>query len=82
MPEKDEQTLAGAIERLQRHHPLQYGYRGNEIVFDPGDDPTVQERYNRCPVCEQWSPCDVRVLLRHIEYRNERSNISNNMSYQ
>jgi hypothetical protein len=21
------------------------------------------ERYNRCPTCEQWSPCDVRQRL-------------------
>jgi hypothetical protein len=43
-----------------RDHPLQYGYRNGVLVFDPGDDPTVIERYNRCPTCEQWSPCDVR----------------------
>lgn len=51
------------IDRIRRHHPTQYGFRGSEIVYEPGDDPTVTERYNRCPVCEQWSPCDVRELL-------------------
>lgn len=51
------------FERVSRRHPLQYGYRGRDIVCDPGDDPTVGERYNRCPNCEQWSPCDIRGLL-------------------
>lgn len=54
------------VERLRSRHPLQYGYRdqdSQEIVFDPGDDPTILDRYNRCPSCEQWSPCDVRQLL-------------------
>ena len=53
-------------DRLRRKHPLQYGSRGRDIVYDPGNDPTVGERYNRCPTCEQWSPCDVRVLLEAV----------------
>lgn len=54
------------VDRIRRNHPLQYGYRGRDIVFDPGDDPTVGERYNRCPNCEQWAPCDVRELLEAV----------------
>jgi hypothetical protein len=52
----------------RREHPLEYGFRrvpwagsGGEIVYDPGDDATVVERYRRCPACEEWSPCAVRV---------------------
>ncbi len=54
-------------------HPLQYAYCRNVYVPNTEDmsDEDVQqtvpgglglpvERYNRCPVCEQWSPCDVR----------------------
>jgi hypothetical protein len=59
----DSQDLTA--EELLAQHPLQYGYRhGWQLVFDPGDDPAVVERYNRCPTCEQWSPCDVRRRLR------------------
>jgi hypothetical protein len=58
----DPQKLA---EKVLARHPLQYGYRAGERepIFDPGDDATVGERYNRCPVCEEWSPCSVRVVL-------------------
>jgi len=45
---------------LDREHPLQYGFRGRALVLNPGDDRSVVERNNRCPTCEQWSPCDVR----------------------
>ncbi len=50
------------------HHPLQYGFRPGErkAIYDPGDDGTVVERYNRCPNCEQWSPCDVRVVAEAV----------------
>ena len=53
-------------------HPLQYAYCRNVYVPNTEDmsDEDVRravggvglpvERYNRCPVCEQWSPCDVR----------------------
>jgi len=60
------QISPDAADRIRRKHPLQYGYRGRNIVYDPGDDPTVGERYNRCPNCEQWSPCDVRELLQAV----------------
>ncbi len=43
-----------------RNHPMQYGYKNGQIMFEPGDDPEVDERYNRCPTCEEWSPCSVR----------------------
>ena len=58
-----------AIEYIRSKHPLQYGYRdymARDAVYDPGDDPTVIERYNRCPNCEQWSPCDIRKLLEDV----------------
>jgi hypothetical protein len=55
------------LDRLRRHHPLQYGYRNGEIVYEPGDDATVVERYDRCPICEQWTPCDVRALVARVE---------------
>jgi len=29
------------------------------------------ERYNRCPTCEQWSPCDVRAAVIHNPGRPE-----------
>lgn len=56
-------------------HPLQYAYVGRTYVADSNgytDDEVRQiaghegaiglpvERYNRCPTCEQWSPCKVR----------------------
>lgn len=53
-------------------HPLQYAYCGNEYVGhtenmtdeqvrkQAGTTFPLVERYNRCPRCEQWSPCDVR----------------------
>lgn len=53
-------------------HPLQYALLGWAYVGNTEnlDDATVRalaeepfhsiERYNRCPTCEQWSPCDVR----------------------
>ncbi len=53
------------------------------------------ERYNRCPTCEQWSPCDVRkaetaaetaaveamstTLREHIERRAEETGIPMNL---
>lgn len=33
---------------LDHFHPAQYEIEG--------------ERYNRCPTCEEWSPCRVRML--------------------
>jgi hypothetical protein len=52
-------------------HPLQYAFCGNVYIGDTENltDPEVRaktrqqgavDRYNRCPTCEQWSPCDVR----------------------
>lgn len=34
---------------------------GNTIV--PLGRHRIQDRYNRCPNCEQWSPCDKRKEL-------------------
>jgi hypothetical protein len=36
-----------SVEHMLRHRA---GYRSQIRI----------ERYNRCPTCEQWSPCDVR----------------------
>jgi hypothetical protein len=57
-------------------HPLQYAFVGwgrgtyipntehmtdNEVRRAVGvENEQPVERYNRCPTCEQWSPCDVR----------------------
>jgi hypothetical protein len=62
------------INRIRSHHPLQYGYRigDTKAVYDPCEDATVTKRYNRCPKCEQWSPCDVRELLQLQEKREQQ----------
>jgi len=60
-------------------HPLQYALVGALAVYVgtagamtddeiraavPGIGASAKvERYNRCPTCEQWSPCDVRTAL-------------------
>ena len=51
--------------RLRDFHTIQYGWLDGEIVRHTEDDdnPNIRERMNRCAVCEQWSPCDVRMLL-------------------
>lgn len=53
-------------------HPLQYAFCGPALVLDTENAADQQiwklvdipgravERYNRCPACEQWSPCQVR----------------------
>lgn len=53
-------------------HPLQYAFVGRSYVAGTENmsDEQVRdvaggvhlpvERFNRCPTCEQWSPCDVR----------------------
>ena len=55
-------------------HPLQYALCARVYVGDTENmsDEDVRraaavertglpvERYNRCPTCEQWSPCDAR----------------------
>lgn len=38
-------------------HPLQYG--GTAYGWD------ADELYNRCPNCEQWSPCDGRKAIQY-----------------
>jgi hypothetical protein len=54
-------------------HPLQYALVGSAYVGNTEnlDDDAVYrlagvrlpiERYNRCPTCEQWSPCDKRKV--------------------
>ena len=71
-PEPDPQYLAA--EALYGH-PLQYALVGGVYVggTQDMDDAAVRaeagpsgvagltvERYNRCPTCEEWSPCDMR----------------------
>lgn len=52
-------------------HPLVYG-RSTQHPFGIIADPTpsqqmvIRETFARCFTCEQWSPCDVRVLLETI----------------
>jgi hypothetical protein len=50
-----------AIDTLLESHPLSYSYLDNG----------VPESFTRCPVCEQWSPCDVRILIE--AYQQKRS---------
>ncbi len=75
----DDAEVDKAIERLKRAHPLVYaiptpseritmsGSDLYELVHDDDIGPDHTERYNRCPVCEQWSPCDVRLLITTID---------------
>ncbi len=66
-------------DRLRDAHPLQYGWLAaspREMVMHTESVPDgIVDRMNRCPVCEQWSPCDVRGALDRIttlETDNER----------
>lgn len=57
-------------------HPLQYAFVGRIYVYETGNlsDDQVRdlagngwlpvERFNRCPTCEEWSPCDFREQAR------------------
>lgn len=71
-PEPDPQYLAA---EAMFGHPLQYALVGPQAVYVGGTEgktdaevlaassvpyPATIERYNRCPTCEQWSPCDRR----------------------
>ena len=50
--------------QVEADHPLSYGYRAGAKVINPAaDDRTVVERYARCPTCEEWSPCSVRIAV-------------------
>lgn len=51
-------------------HPIQYGFDdlGNIYHFPYPENIKIIETYNRCPNCEQWSPCDVRKLSMGIDY--------------
>jgi hypothetical protein len=46
----NERRVQQAIETLLESHPLEY-------------TPKKGESYRRCPACEQWSPCDVRIVI-------------------
>ncbi len=74
VPEPDSDPLHAEAE-ARYGHPLQYAlvgarahYVGNTenmtdiaIMTAAGQlGALTVERYNRCPTCEQWSPCDVR----------------------
>jgi hypothetical protein len=51
------------VERLVASHPLAYESK-------PG------ESYNRCPICEEWSPCDVRKAADEIvKLREDRDRL-------
>lgn len=45
-----------AIETLRRTHPVGYILRRDPNFW-----------YWRCPTCDQWSPCDVRILCDTID---------------
>jgi hypothetical protein len=64
------------LARVTRRHPLQYGFRPGQteawINTEQNDDPVVTERYNRCPTCEEWSPCDVRTLVAELRALTSR----------
>jgi hypothetical protein len=61
------------IARVVDNHPLQYAFESttNEIVYhtENTDTPkhTLWDRFDRCPKCEQWSPCDVRRLVEMVK---------------
>lgn len=63
--------IAVIIARVKQRHPMQYGFLGKlmimhtENVVDERMPPS--ERFNRCPECEQWSPCDVRMVADELE---------------
>lgn len=65
--------LTADVEWLIQRHPMQYGFHpdrepgDNYVNTEQNDDPAITERYNRCPECEQWSPCDVRLLVATVE---------------
>lgn len=64
-------------------HPLQYAFVHRTFVnnTDELNDEQVRERaglphsmmaverFNRCPTCEQWSPCDARKASTNAESR-------------
>lgn len=55
------------------NHPIQYAFVGHIFITNTegkNDDEVRREarvtglpveRFQRCPTCEQWSPCDVRI---------------------
>lgn len=60
--------LRAAAERVIRRHPMQYGYKGRLVILhtENVEDPTITDRMNRCPECEEWSPCDVRSIAQAV----------------
>lgn len=69
----DPEIVFAAQSALQQH-PFQYGFIGRVMILHTEDvlDPRVGERFNRCPVCEQWAPCDVRkIALWILEHGRE-----------
>jgi hypothetical protein len=55
-----DETLSAWLDRV---HPLQYGFDDLGRYFSPDPAPgriASGGRFNRCPTCEQWSPCTVR----------------------
>ena len=63
--------IVAIIKRLTATHPLRYAYTAHdECIYDDQIDRhngRVIDIMARCPVCEQWSPCDVRRLITQFE---------------
>jgi hypothetical protein len=57
------------IIRVKQKHPIQYGFLGKLMIINTENvvDERMTERFNRCPECEQWSPCDVREVADRLE---------------
>lgn len=45
-------------------HPLQYGFDEQRNLYHAPypDGVKIVEAYNRCPNCEEWSPCETRKV--------------------
>lgn len=56
----DAQVFAALASRGKDDNGRELLPRERQQLARPGPNFLRTERYNRCPTCEQWSPCDVR----------------------
>lgn len=56
----DEQVCAALSSRGKDDHDRELLPHERQQLGRPQVNGLRTERYNRCPTCEQWSPCDVR----------------------